>query len=102
MISEYGLMNKDVEIDMRILEDLINDVGYYRETYETDTEDPHRNAMNRENLEFAIEQYQQHKTYLLPRLEEWVQMAFGEESAAINISFYRVLHELRDQTKRGY
>lgn len=100
-MMDYRLMMKDIEIDIKILDDLIDDVEYYREIYEKDTDDPHIHAMHRENLQFAIDQFKSHRSYLLPRMEEWMEITLLCQDFPVSINFYRILKELRNQENLG-
>jgi len=100
-VSSYGLILKDIEVDIHILESLINDVHYYREIYNTDVNDPHASAMHRENLQQSVEQYREHKTYLLGRMEEWMVLTLEYKEMPVSLKFYRILYELRDHKKSG-
>lgn len=100
-MMDYRLMMKDIEIDIKILDDLIDDVEYYREIYEKDIEDPYINAMHKENLQFAIDQFRSHRNYLLPRMEEWMDITLDLKEIPVSINFYRILKELRSQKSLG-
>ena len=101
MKSEYVALIKDIETDIYLMESLINDVEYYRELFERETDDPHAIAMNRENLEFAIRQYDEHTKYMHPILEEWLELTVQKEERPVNIGFFRILRYLREKKKMG-
>ena len=101
MKSDYVAMIKDIETDIYLMESLIHDIDYYRERYEKETEDPHLVAMNRENLEFAILQYDEHTTYMHPILERWIVETVQKEERPVNIGFFRILSYLREKKKMG-
>jgi hypothetical protein len=99
-MSEYGLLTKDIEIDIRILDDLLTDIRYYRELFEIETDDPQRSLMNQENLEFAYNQHNQHIEYLLPRLEEWLKETLKDGERPVRLDYFRILRELRVYSER--
>lgn len=90
----------DIELDIKILEDLIRDVRYYKEIYESDTNSPQDSMVHQENYQFALDQFGNHKMYLLSRLEEWFDITLKEVDVPVNLRFYRILKELREQNKK--
>lgn len=85
----------ELESDLLLLQALIDEVNFYTELLFQETENPEEALFNKTNYESAIGSFLQHKEYLRPRLEEYMQMC-QENSYPVNIGYYRVLKAMKD------
>lgn len=97
---DYETMVKELEIDIGLLNNLTQDVYYYKSMYESEIDIPERKMINEENLQFAYEQYREHTIYLHGELEKWIQRTL-EEDRMVRLDYYRALKELRGRKSRG-
>lgn len=85
----------ELESDILLLQALIDEVNFFTELLFQDTENPEEVMFNKTSYESAVGSFLQHKEYLRPRLEEYMNMC-QENNYPVNIGYYRVLRAMKD------